>query len=30
MREAGAFPEDPVGWAEEILLIEQAKTLLLA
>ena len=30
MREAGAIPEDPVEWAEEILLIERAKTLLLA
>lgn len=30
MREAGAIPEDPVWWAEEILLIERAKRLLLA
>lgn len=30
MREAGAFPEDPVEWAGEILLIERAKKLLLA
>ena len=30
MREAGAIDEDPVGWAEDILLIERAKTLLLA
>jgi hypothetical protein len=30
MREAGAVPEDPVSWAEEILLIERAKKLLLA
>ncbi len=30
MREAGAIPEDPVWWAEEILLIERAKALLLA
>ena len=30
MREAGAVPEAPVWWAEEILLIERAKTLLLA
>jgi len=29
MREAGAIPEDPVEWAEEILLIERAKKLLL-
>src|SRR5437773_6942326 len=29
MREAGAIPEDPVSWAEEILLIERAKDLLL-
>jgi hypothetical protein len=29
MREAGAVPEDPVQWAEEILLIERAKGLLL-
>ena len=30
MREAGAIDEDPVEWAEDILLIERAKTLLLA
>ncbi len=30
MREAGAIDEDPVDWAEQILLIERAKTLLLA
>lgn len=30
MREAGAVPEDPVWWAEDILLIERAKALLLA
>lgn len=30
MREAGAFPEDPVAWAEEILLIERVKKFLLA
>ena len=30
MREAGAIDEDPVWWAEEILLIERAKTLLLS
>jgi hypothetical protein len=30
MRDAGAVPEDPVWWAEEILLVERAKTLLLA
>lgn len=29
MREAGAIDEDPVEWAEDILLIERAKTLLL-
>jgi hypothetical protein len=29
MREAGAIDEDPVSWAEEILLIERAKELLL-
>ena len=28
MREAGAIPEDPVSWAEEILLIERVKHLL--
>lgn len=30
MRDAGAIDEDPVEWAEEILLIERAKQLLLA
>ena len=30
MREAGAIDEDPVEWAEQILLIDRAKTLLLA
>jgi hypothetical protein len=30
MREAGAIGEDPVEWAEDILLIERAKNLLLA
>jgi hypothetical protein len=30
MREAGAIDEDPVEWAEDILLIERAKELLLA
>jgi hypothetical protein len=30
MREAGAIDEDPVEWAEEILLIERAKELLLS
>ena len=30
MREAGAIEENPVWWASEILLIERAKTLLLA
>ncbi len=30
MREAGAFPEDPVEWAKEILLVERLKKLLLA
>jgi hypothetical protein len=29
MREAGVFDEDPVEWAENILLIERAKKLLL-
>ena len=29
MREAGVFDEDPVDWAENILLIERAKKLLL-
>lgn len=29
MREAGAFDEDPVEWAEDILLVERAKKLLL-
>ncbi len=29
MREAGAIDEDPVEWAEEILLIERPKKLLL-
>ena len=29
MREAGAVPEDPVWWAEDILLIERGKELLL-
>ena len=29
MREAGAIDEDPVEWAEDILLIERAKELLL-
>jgi hypothetical protein len=29
MREAGAIDEDPVEWAEEILLVERAKRLLL-
>ncbi len=29
MREAGAIDEDPVEWAEEILLIERVKRLLL-
>jgi hypothetical protein len=29
MREAGAIDEDPVWWAEDILLIERAKELLL-
>ena len=28
MREAGAVAEDPVGWAEEILLVERARKLL--
>lgn len=28
MAEAGAFPEDPVEWAKDILLIERAKKLL--
>ncbi|HEV8574984.1 MAG TPA: hypothetical protein VGR43_09785 [Dehalococcoidia bacterium] len=30
LRDAGAIEEDPVEWAESILLIERAKTLLLA
>jgi hypothetical protein len=30
LREAGAMDEDPVEWAEDILLIERAKTLLLS
>ena len=29
MREAGAIDEDPVEWAEDVLLIESAKELLL-
>ena len=30
MRGAGTIEEDPIEWAEEILLIERAKTRLLA